>query len=101
MDFRYDSYFNTVTPEAYERLLCDCILGDRTLFTSNEEVLASWELFSPLLENGLKYTLYSLTIWPDLYVLKKLMNYYLEMEKLGGPINLFCKRLYTWLPLLA
>ena len=54
MDFRYDSYFNTVTPEAYERLLCDCILGDRTLFTSNEEVLASWELFSPLLEHWSK-----------------------------------------------
>ena len=54
MDFRYDSYFNTVTPEAYERLLCDCILGDRTLFTSNEEVLASWELFSPLLEQWSK-----------------------------------------------
>ncbi|WP_213357689.1 glucose-6-phosphate dehydrogenase [Chlamydiifrater phoenicopteri] len=50
MDFRYDSYFKTQAPEAYERLLCDCILGDRTLFTGNDEVIASWELFTPLLE---------------------------------------------------
>ncbi len=50
MDFRYDSYFNTTTPQAYERLICDCILGDRTLFTCSDEVLASWELFTPILE---------------------------------------------------
>ncbi|ANH78991.1 glucose-6-phosphate dehydrogenase [Candidatus Chlamydia sanziniae] len=49
MDFRYDSYFKTTTPEAYERLLCDCILGDRTLFTGREEVMASWRLFTPVL----------------------------------------------------
>lgn len=50
MDFRYDSYFKTKTPEAYERLLFDCILGDRTLFTSSNEVVASWELFTPVLK---------------------------------------------------
>lgn len=51
MDFRYDSYFKTTTPEAYERLLCDCILGDRTLFTSSDEVMASWKLFTPILKS--------------------------------------------------
>ncbi|SPN73387.1 Glucose-6-phosphate 1-dehydrogenase,glucose-6-phosphate 1-dehydrogenase,glucose-6-phosphate dehydrogenase,Glucose-6-phosphate dehydrogenase, C-terminal domain [Chlamydia serpentis] len=50
MDFRYDSYFKTTTPEAYERLLCDCIIGDRTLFTGGDEVMASWKLFTPVLE---------------------------------------------------
>ncbi|EPP35311.1 glucose-6-phosphate dehydrogenase [Chlamydia ibidis] len=50
MDFRYDDYFKTTTPEAYERLLCDCILGDRILFTSNDEVMASWKLFTTILE---------------------------------------------------
>ncbi|WP_201456940.1 glucose-6-phosphate dehydrogenase [Chlamydia sp. 17-3921] len=50
MDFRYDSYFKATSAEAYERLLCDCILGDRTLFTGWEEVLASWKLFTPILK---------------------------------------------------
>ncbi|EPJ33570.1 glucose-6-phosphate dehydrogenase, C-terminal domain protein [Chlamydia psittaci 06-1683] len=50
MDFRYDTYFKTTAPEAYERLLCDCILGDRILFTSSDEVMASWELFTPILK---------------------------------------------------
>ena len=50
MDFRYKSYFGTTPPEAYERLLCDCMLGDQTLFARQDEVLASWELLQPILE---------------------------------------------------
>lgn len=50
MDFRYGSYFGTTPPEAYERLICDCMAGDATLFTSIEEVLASWRLLTPLLQ---------------------------------------------------
>ena len=50
MDFRYGSYFGKSSPEAYERLLCDCILGDRTLFARQDEVFTSWELFTPLLK---------------------------------------------------
>lgn len=49
MDFRYGSYFGMSPPEAYERLIQDCILGDRTLFAREDEVLSSWELLSPLL----------------------------------------------------
>lgn len=51
MDFRYDSYFGTTPPEAYERLLCDCMIGDRTLFARADEVLASWRLLTPVLEH--------------------------------------------------
>jgi glucose-6-phosphate 1-dehydrogenase len=51
MDFRYSSYFGTIPPEAYERLLCDCMLGDQTLFTRQDEVIASWSLFQPVLEH--------------------------------------------------
>lgn len=51
MDFRYGSYFGKSSPEAYERLLCDCILGDRTLFARQDEVFTSWKLFTPLLEH--------------------------------------------------
>ncbi len=50
MDFRYGSYFGAAPPEAYERLICDCILGDSTLFARGDEVLSSWELLSPVLE---------------------------------------------------
>lgn len=49
MDFRYGSYFGLTPPEAYERLICDCMAGDRTLFARIDEVLASWKLLTPLL----------------------------------------------------
>jgi glucose-6-phosphate 1-dehydrogenase len=50
MDFRYGSYFGTSPPEAYERLIQDCILGDNTLFAREDEVFNSWRLLTPLLE---------------------------------------------------
>jgi glucose-6-phosphate 1-dehydrogenase len=42
MEFRYGSSFGVEPPEAYERLLLDCLLGDETLFTRADEVEASW-----------------------------------------------------------
>jgi glucose-6-phosphate 1-dehydrogenase len=42
MEFRYGSSFGVEPPEAYERLLLDCMLGDPTLFTRGDEVEASW-----------------------------------------------------------
>lgn len=50
MDFRYGQYFGAAPPEAYERLICDCILGDSTLFAREDEVIASWRLLTPILE---------------------------------------------------
>src|SRR3972149_3497268 len=52
MDFRYGSYFGTSPPEAYERLILDCILGDNRLFAREDEVFNSWRLLTPILENG-------------------------------------------------
>jgi len=49
MHFRYHDSFDTL-PEAYETLLLDVLQGDPTLFVRADEVEASWELFSPLLE---------------------------------------------------
>ena len=49
MDFRYGSYFGLTPPEAYERLIYDCMLGDGTLFARGDEVLASWKFISPIL----------------------------------------------------
>jgi glucose-6-phosphate 1-dehydrogenase len=49
MDFRYGASFGVTSPEAYERLLLDCMLGDGTLFTRRDEVEASWTLLTPIL----------------------------------------------------
>jgi glucose-6-phosphate 1-dehydrogenase len=49
MDFRYSSYFGSAPPEAYERLICDCMAGDSTLFARDDEVLQSWKVLTPLL----------------------------------------------------
>jgi glucose-6-phosphate 1-dehydrogenase len=46
MEFRYGSSFGVEPPEAYERLLLDCLLGDMTLFTRADEVEASWKWVS-------------------------------------------------------
>lgn len=51
MDFRYGSYFGSAPPEAYERLICDCMAGDSTLFARDDEVIKSWKLFTPILEH--------------------------------------------------
>lgn len=50
MDFQYGSYFGAKPPEAYERLICDCMAGDSTLFARVDEVLASWRFYTPVLE---------------------------------------------------
>jgi len=38
------------SPEAYERVLFDCIAGDQTRFVSGAEVESSWEFITPILE---------------------------------------------------
>lgn len=50
MDFRYGSYFGLTPPEAYERLICDCMSADSTLFARIDEVEASWRLLTPVLQ---------------------------------------------------
>jgi glucose-6-phosphate 1-dehydrogenase len=54
MDFRYSSYFGSTPPEAYERLICDCMSGDNTLFARDDEVTASWKILTPLLDHWSK-----------------------------------------------
>ena len=48
MDFTYMSSFLVETPEAYERLLLDCMIGDPTLFTRADEVEAAWTFIDPI-----------------------------------------------------
>ena len=48
MDFMYMTSFLIDAPDAYERLLTDCMLGDPTLFTRADEVDAAWSLVDPI-----------------------------------------------------
>jgi glucose-6-phosphate 1-dehydrogenase len=48
MEFRYGASFGVDPPEAYERLILDCMLGDNTLFTRADEVEASWTWISKI-----------------------------------------------------
>jgi glucose-6-phosphate 1-dehydrogenase len=50
MDFQYGTYFGAAPPEAYERLICDCMAGDNTLFARADEALTSWQLLTPILD---------------------------------------------------
>ncbi|HSO93787.1 MAG TPA: glucose-6-phosphate dehydrogenase, partial [Candidatus Dormibacteraeota bacterium] len=44
MDFFYGSSFLIESPDAYERLVLDCMLGDPTLFAREDEVEQAWAL---------------------------------------------------------
>jgi glucose-6-phosphate 1-dehydrogenase len=44
MDFLYGGAFRTEMPEAYERLVLDCMRGDSTLYTREDEVTEQWQL---------------------------------------------------------
>lgn len=48
MDFDYDSSFGSYSPEAYERLLLDAMLGDSTLFIRRDEVEESWRVIDSI-----------------------------------------------------
>jgi glucose-6-phosphate 1-dehydrogenase len=48
MDFQYGEAFTDSSPEAYERLILDVLIGDRTLFPDAAEVEASWQVVDPL-----------------------------------------------------
>ncbi len=51
MDFDYGSEFHAEPPEAYERLLLDCMLGDITLFSRDDWMELSWGLIDPILRS--------------------------------------------------
>jgi glucose-6-phosphate 1-dehydrogenase len=50
MNFNYVDAFGGESPEAYERLLLDAMIGDSTLFTRSDEVETSWSLINPIIE---------------------------------------------------
>ena len=51
MNFKYATTFGSNTPEAYERLVLDAMIGDGTLFIRGDETERSWQLCTPILEH--------------------------------------------------
>jgi glucose-6-phosphate 1-dehydrogenase len=51
MDFAYGGSFTEASPEAYERLILDVLLGDPPLFPRHEEVELSWKILDPILDH--------------------------------------------------
>jgi glucose-6-phosphate 1-dehydrogenase len=51
MDFGYGTAFTEASPEAYERLILDVLLGEPSLFPVNDEVERSWQILDPVLEH--------------------------------------------------
>ncbi|MEE8385308.1 MAG: glucose-6-phosphate dehydrogenase, partial [Dehalococcoidia bacterium] len=50
LDFHYRDVYSKGLPDAYERLLIDCVAGDQTLFIRHDEVTVAWSLRTPVLE---------------------------------------------------
>jgi glucose-6-phosphate 1-dehydrogenase len=50
MDFAYGGAFTESSPEAYERLLLDVLIGDAPLFPRQKEVELSWKILDPVEE---------------------------------------------------
>ncbi len=50
MDFKYREAFGFDMPDAYERLILDCMQGDQTLFIRSDTLETAWALFTPLIE---------------------------------------------------
>ena len=48
MDFGYNHAFTEASPEAYERLILDVLLGDPPLFPGQREVELSWKILDPI-----------------------------------------------------
>ena len=67
MDFLYASSFLIEAPDAYERLLADCLVGDATLFTRKDEVETAWSIIDPIeerwAEKRVKFPNYDAGTW--------------------------------------
>lgn len=83
LDFFYDDYFSIESiPEAYETLIFNAMCEDRSLFTDRDELIASWELFDPVIrkwksENLCAEEFYPAGSWPEIMKKVFLEGHYL------------------------
>ena len=50
MDFTYGSAFTVDSPDAYETLILDALLGDGSLFTRADEAEQAWGIVTPIID---------------------------------------------------
>jgi glucose-6-phosphate 1-dehydrogenase len=63
MSFKYEGSFGSEMIEAYERLIHDALMGDRTLFTRGDGIERVWEVVQPVLDSSPKLHTYSDDSW--------------------------------------
>jgi glucose-6-phosphate 1-dehydrogenase len=63
MRFNYAEAFGGEPPEAYERLLLDCLMGDATLFTRSDEVEEAWRLIQGIIDAWEEQDLQNLPVY--------------------------------------
>lgn len=63
MDFSYLEAFGVESPEAYERLILDGLMGDATLFTRSDEVDAAWAYTTSILHAWNLYPVRNLPVY--------------------------------------
>ena len=85
-------YVHQKIPEAYERLILDCILGDQQHFVRRDELQAAWSIFTPVLHfmdaGGMKPELYKMgSRGPDSAD---------ELRKKAGHVTNIIQRDITW-----
>jgi glucose-6-phosphate 1-dehydrogenase len=63
MNFDYVKTFAGEPPDAYERLILDSLVGDATLFTRSDEILAAWRYTNAILEGWIAHPLRHLPVY--------------------------------------
>jgi glucose-6-phosphate 1-dehydrogenase len=67
MEFSYGATFREESPEAYERLLLDALIGDPTLFIRADEVDQCWRIVDPIVahweDNPARIPFYEAASW--------------------------------------
>ncbi len=68
MIFDYKGTYTNETPEAYETLLLDAIVGDQTLFMRGDQVESAWDILMPVInaweaKKSLNFPNYSSDSW--------------------------------------
>jgi len=58
MLFNYTDTFKINLPEAYERLLLDCMKGDQTLYARQDEIELMWGIVDHIINNPPKLATY-------------------------------------------
>lgn len=64
LDFTYQTSLNHTAIDAYERVLIEALRGDHTLFATSDEVLLSWRILQPVLNEWAK-SAHDLAVYPN------------------------------------